>query len=65
MRRLRTLSEAECYARCYGDREGVKIVSIEPRRPRYELDVTGEDLREMFEERLDAREPETTAAEAA
>ncbi|HSP72548.1 MAG TPA: hypothetical protein VLN26_09275 [Gaiellaceae bacterium] len=64
MRRLRTLSEAECYARCYGDREGIRIVSIEPRRPRYELDVTGEELREMFEERLDAREPET-AAEAA
>lgn len=65
MRRLRTLSEAECYARCYGDREGVRIVSIEPRRPRYELDVTGEQLREKFEERLDAREPEPTAAEAA
>lgn len=64
MRRLRTLSEAECYARCYGDRDGIRIVSIEPRRPRYELDVTGEELREMFEERLDAREPET-AAEAA
>ena len=64
MRRLRTLSEAECYARCYGDREGIRIVSIEPRRPRYELDVTGEELREMFEERLDARGPET-AAEAA
>ncbi|HEY6031395.1 MAG TPA: hypothetical protein VIU44_12565 [Gaiellaceae bacterium] len=65
MRRLRTLSEAECYARCYGDREGIRIVSIEPRRPRYELDVTGEELREMFEERLDAREPEPAAAEAA
>jgi len=65
MRRLRTLSEAECYARCYGDRDGIRIVSIEPRRPRYELDVTGEELREMFEERLDAREPDATAAEAA
>lgn len=65
MRRLRTLSEAECYARCYGDREGIRIVSIEPRRPRYELDVTGEQLREKFEELLDAREPEPTAAEAA
>lgn len=69
MQRLRTLSEAECYARCYGarDREGVKIVSIEPRRPRYELDVTGEDLRHLFEEKLDAREPEAldSGAEAA
>ena len=60
MRRLRTLSEAECYTRCYGDREGIRIVSVEPRRPRYPLDVSGEDLRQLFEERLDAREPETT-----
>ena len=64
MRRLRTLSEAECYARCYGDREGVKIVSVEPRRPRYELDLSGEALRELFEEKLDAREPEAPVAEA-
>lgn len=68
MRRLRTLSEAECYARCYGDREGIRIVSVEPRRPRYELDVSSEELRRLFEERLDAREAETQAdaeAEAA
>jgi hypothetical protein len=66
MRRLRTLSEAECYARCYGDRDGVKVVSVEPRRPRYALDVSGEDLRALFEEKLDAREPEQAVpAEAA
>lgn len=66
MRRLRTLSEAECYARCYGTREGIRIISVEPRRPRYELDMTGEDLRALFEERLDAREPEAVEpAEAA
>jgi hypothetical protein len=64
MRRLRTLSEAECYARCYGEREGVKIVALEPRRPRYPLDVSGEDLRALFEERLDAREEEAVASEA-
>jgi hypothetical protein len=62
MQRLRSLSEAECYARCYGDRGGIVAVKSEPRRPRYELDVTGEDLRELFEERLDAREPEVEAA---
>ncbi len=62
MRRLRTLSEAECYARCYGDRDGVRVVSIEPRRPRYALDVTGEELRGFFEEKLDAREAEVEAA---
>ena len=66
MRRLRQLSEAECYARCYGEREGVRIVSVEPRRPRYDLDVTGEELRALFEERLDAREDEAAdPAEAA
>jgi hypothetical protein len=56
MQRLRALSEAECYARCYGERAGMlRVVSVEPRRPRYKLDVTGEDLRTSFEERLDAR----------
>jgi hypothetical protein len=34
----------------------VKIVKLEPRRPRYKLRVTGEDLRRSFERRLDARE---------
>jgi hypothetical protein len=33
----------------------LRVVSVEPRRPRYKLDVTGEDLRTSFEERLDAR----------
>jgi hypothetical protein len=57
--RLRPLTEAECYARCHGDRGrdvDVKIVKLEPRRPRYKLRVTGEDLRRSFERRLDARE---------
>jgi hypothetical protein len=58
--RLRPLSEAECYARCYGSHtdETVRIVKLEPRRPRYELKVKGEDLRRSFEQRLDDREPE-------
>ena len=34
--RLRPLTEAEAYARCHGTRETeVRIVKIEPRRPRY------------------------------
>jgi hypothetical protein len=54
--RPRELAEAECYARCHGDRSrDVRIVQLEPRRPRYVLQVTGEDLRRRFEERLDAR----------
>lgn len=55
--RLRPLSEAECYARCHGTRDAeVRIVHLEPRRPRYELRVSGEDLRRSFERKLDERE---------
>lgn len=56
---LKELSEAEAYARCHGGRgDEVRIVKIEPRRPRYDLDLSGEGLREAFEKRLDTREPE-------
>ena len=59
VQRLRALSEAECYARCYGWRgeDSVKVVSVE-RRPRYETSVSGELLRSLFEDKLDQREPE-------
>ena len=58
MRRLRSLSEAECYARCYGGWEdSVRIVRLEPRRASRELAVEGEALRVRFEEFLDARDP--------
>lgn len=61
--RLRPLSEAECYARCYGGHteESVTVVQVlspRSRRP----GPTGERLRELFEERLDAREVEDQAA---
>jgi hypothetical protein len=63
--RLRPLSEEECYARCYGGWEPtVKIVRLEPRRPRYELDVTGEELRRQLEVRLDSRDPVEPAESA-
>jgi hypothetical protein len=70
VRRLRPLSEAECYARCYrGWDATVSLVKLEPRRPRYELPVSGEDLRRSFEVRIDARaedlQAEVDAAEAA
>lgn len=56
MIRLRTLSEAECQARLYGGSDPtVTIVKLEPRRPRYEPTVSGEDLRRSLEERLDER----------
>ena len=61
--RLRPLSEAEAYARCYGGGdENVRTVKLEPKRPRYELPVSGEDLRRAFERRLDHREPEDVPA---
>jgi hypothetical protein len=61
--RLRPLDEAEAYARCHGDRGAdVKIVHIEPRRPRYTTNVSGEELRRSFEKRLDARERMTERA---
>ena len=57
--RLRPLSEAECYARCYGGHgdERVSVGRLLPRRTNTPP-ATGERLRELFEERLDAREAE-------
>jgi hypothetical protein len=60
--RLRTLSEAECYVRCYGDRDdSVSVVRPVRRRAVREI-IRGERLRTLFEERLDARGPEQEAA---
>jgi hypothetical protein len=64
--RLRPLSESECYARCYGaGDDNVRFVRLEPRRPRLETRVSGEDLRQAFERRLDKREPEAQDPAAA
>lgn len=59
---LPPLDEAAAYARCHGGRDNdVRIVKLPPRRKRYEeVLATGEELRELFELRLDAREPEPT-----
>jgi hypothetical protein len=61
MRRLRTLSEAECYLRCYGNNdESVKVFRVE--RPELkEVRLTGERLRRLFEARLDLREQRVAA----
>ncbi|HSB38484.1 MAG TPA: hypothetical protein VLD13_05290 [Gaiellaceae bacterium] len=64
MRRLRPLSEEECYLRCYGvDEATVRVVRIEPMRnaARSSITLTGEELRRLFEVRLDAREAELAA----
>ena len=59
VRRLRTLSETECYVRLYGGWDPtVTLVRAEPRRPRYALAVSGEDLRRDFEARIAARAEE-------
>ncbi|MDQ3777952.1 MAG: hypothetical protein M3310_03670 [Actinomycetota bacterium] len=63
--RLRVLNEAECYARCYGAHEdAVQVIELVPRSARYEARLSGEEIRRLFELRLDAREP-VDAAEAA
>jgi hypothetical protein len=56
--RLHEIGEAEAYGRSYGNQSGeVRIVKVEPRRPRYHLNVTGESLRDAFLDRLKRREP--------
>ena len=55
--RLRTLSEAECYARCYGGHSDERVTVVRTLAPRtHRLGPTGERLRELFEEKLDARD---------
>ncbi len=65
MERLRTLSEAECYLRCYGSRgseDSVKVLrpSGLGREPDLaaEHSEVGERLRRLLELRLDAHEAE-------
>jgi len=57
--RLRPLSEAECYARCHGGGDdSVRVLPAEPRRrpPRLSTHLSGEELRRLFEARLNSRE---------
>ena len=59
---MRALSEEECYLRCYGAGDVmVRVVKLEPRRPRGLARITGEELRRLFELRLDGREAEVAA----
>jgi hypothetical protein len=59
VRRLRPLSEAECYTRCYGGWEQtVRLVTLgKPRREVSGRVLAGEEVRRLFEERLDRRRP--------
>ena len=58
MRRLRPLSEAECYARCYGGWEAnVHVLKLERRRTLTPQRLDGEAMRLRFEELFEARDP--------
>jgi hypothetical protein len=56
--RLRVLGESEAYHHSYGEPpRDVKIVKLEPRRPRYkQVLADGERLRQAFLHKLDRRE---------
>jgi hypothetical protein len=61
--RLRRLSEAECYARCYGAHTDERVTVVRVLSPRArQARPSGERLRQLFEERLDARVLEDEAA---
>jgi hypothetical protein len=61
--RLRTFDEAAAYARCHGDRDdSVRVVKLPPRRARYDLLATGEEIRRRLEERIDARDADASLA---
>jgi hypothetical protein len=60
--RLRTLSEAECYARCYGGHNSEQVTVLRIPANQAERVTVGEKLRRHFEERLDRRGPEAEAA---
>jgi hypothetical protein len=64
--RLRPLDEAAAYARCHGDRDdSVRVVALPPRRARYDLLATGEEIRRRLEERIDARDIDPSLAPSA
>jgi len=65
--RLRPLSESECYARLYGDREPTVAVLREPdsERERPSGGLVGEQIMKVFSERLGRPTDEVSEEEAA
>jgi len=49
------MSETECYERCYG---GPRHIVVIKRRPRLVSRLSGEQIRRLFEGRLDRRDRE-------
>jgi len=56
--RLRPLSEAECYARLYGDRASAVAVVRESQPERPSGGLLGEQLRRLFVERMETDGPD-------
>jgi hypothetical protein len=53
------IDEPTAYARSYGERgPEVRQVKLPPRRPRFPVLTSGEELRRRFEERLEQRDEE-------
>jgi hypothetical protein len=57
-RRLRPMTEAECYERCYPRPKRLELIGRRRIRPRLIATMSGEQLRRLFEKRLDSRERE-------
>ena len=53
--RRQPMTEAECYERCYG---GPRRIEVLKTRPTLISTLTGEQIRRLFERRLDRRERE-------
>jgi hypothetical protein len=56
MERLRPLTESECYTRLYGQRDPTVTIISRRARPNPGPSVTGDELREAFDLRLDGRD---------
>ncbi|MBA3717255.1 MAG: hypothetical protein H0W87_03385 [Actinobacteria bacterium] len=56
--RQKPMTEAECYARCYGGPRRIEAVRPASDRPRLVATLSGEQIRRLFERRLDSRERE-------
>jgi len=56
--KLRPIPEAVAYARCHGERSNdiIRVTKLDEPRPRYQLPVSGETLRQAFERRLAGRD---------
>jgi hypothetical protein len=52
------MTEAECYERCYGGPRRIETIRPARARPRLIATLTGEQIRRLFEKRLNSRDRE-------